>query len=204
MTLRDRWPDRQRAKRDGSGAYIPFATMTVVPGRIARWVLVAGLVCSICCAATGVDRAIAGTKIPCDLTLKVGSRFESPPGQFHANLVFANADYPRCRVSGWPDVELIGPDYPLFGTIYVLPQQAGKQTSVLLGAGKSAHAVLTWLPSSLAPRARWTPGYVRVAVSTDAGPSFPMAVRWPFGSVERQDGATHPGTYIGPIGRGTG
>src|SRR5438270_14089583 len=108
--------------------------MAIVQGRIARWVSLIALFSSIWCAPSPsvVGRAVASAPIPCDLTLRFGRRFESPPGQFHINLVFVNADYPRCRISGWPDVELIGPNYPIFGTIYVLPQQAGTTESVNL------------------------------------------------------------------------
>jgi hypothetical protein len=133
--------------------------------------------------------------------LKFGGRSEGPPGQFHLNLVFVNSDNltnTSCRVSGFPDVELIGPVYPMYGSIYVLPDQAGRSERVTLRPGQSAHAVLTWLPAS-SRSDRWVPGYVRAVVPTNRGPSFAMALPWRFGSVLRQDAATHPGTYIGPI-----
>ena len=150
------------------------------------------------------NSGVTSGPIPCDLNLRFGSRSESPPGQFHINLVVVNADDTNtiCRVSGYPNVELIGPAYPTFGTIYSLPQSYGHTESVTLRDGESAHAVLTWLPSSLDLRTQWVPAYVRVVVPTNAGPSFAMALPWRYGSVERQDGATHPGTYVGPIGRG--
>jgi hypothetical protein len=156
--------------------------------------MLAGLVGWTCCGA-------AAGPIPCDLKLKYGSRSEGPPGQFHLKLVVVNNDTvtnTACRLSGFPDVELIGPVYPTFGSIYVLPEQAGRSTSVTLRAGQSAHAVLTWLPSS-SRGGRWVPGYVRVVVRTGRGPSFAMALPWRYGSVLRQDAATHPGTYVGPI-----
>jgi hypothetical protein len=146
----------------------------------------------------------AGEPIPCALRLRFGSRSEAPPGQLHINLVIVNSDFIACRISGWPDVELIGPTHPIFGTIYTLRDQSGSAENVRLGPGGRAHAVLTWLPSSLAVTRRWTPDYLRVVVRTNRGQSFPMAVPWRYGSVERQDGATHPGTYIGPINPGTG
>jgi Protein of unknown function (DUF4232) len=142
--------------------------------------------------------------VPCDLKLKFGARSEGPPQQFHVNLEVVNVDNSICRVSGYPDVELIGPDYPIWGTIYSLPQSTTLPAeSVSLRLGQSIHAVITWLPSSF-PRGRyrWVPGYVRVVVRTNRGLSFAMALPWVYGSVERQDGATHPGTYVGPIRRG--
>lgn len=140
--------------------------------------------------------------IPCDLTLSYGTRSEAPSGQFHLNLVFANnpSDTP-CRVFGFPKVELIGPIYPTFGSIYVLPDQAGASQSVILRPGQTAHSLLTWLPGSSSGH-RWIPGYIRVVVPSSRGGSFAMALPWRYGSVLRQDGASHPGTYIGPVRRG--
>jgi hypothetical protein len=171
-----------------------------VVGRIASRVVLAGVVAGICCAATATSNGGSGS-IPCELKLTYGHRTEGPPGQFHLALVFVNDDTvtnTACRVSGVPDVELIGPVYPMFGSIYTLPDQAGRTQSVILRAGETAHAVLTWLPSS-SRKDRWVPGYVRVVVHTSRGPSFAMALPWRYGSVLRQDAATHPGTYVGPI-----
>lgn len=148
------------------------------------------------------SRVNASPSNPCLLTLKFGARSQGPSGQFHLNLVFVNngEDTP-CRLKGFPEVELIGPLYPMFGSIYELPDYAGQSQSVTLRPGESAHARLTWFPASSGDR-RWVPGYIRVVVPTNRGPSFAMALPWPFGSVARQDAASHPGTYIGPIRRG--
>jgi hypothetical protein len=54
----------------------------------------------------------------------------------HVNLVFVNDDgitNTACRISGYPDVELIGPTYPSFGTIYSLPQSAGRTQAATSG-----------------------------------------------------------------------
>lgn len=64
---------------------------------------------------------------------------------------------------------------------------------------QSAHAVLTWLPWRPGNADRWTPGYMRVVVRTNRGESIPVALPWRFGAVLRQDGATHPGTYVCPV-----
>jgi hypothetical protein len=139
----------------------------------------------------------------CPLSLELGRRSGTSPGQFHLDLVFVNRGDARCRLAGWPEVELIGPADPTFGSIYTLPRQSGHREAVTLPAGGSAHATLPWLPPS-DHLPRWVPGYVRVVVPTASGPSAPMAVAWRRGPVLRQDQATYPGTYIGPIRRGAG
>lgn len=184
--------------------------MRVMSPHSLLWVVLAVLAFSAGGATPALRAAVTSGPgpIPCDLKLRYGSRSESPPLQFHVNLVIVNEDNITnniCRVSGYPDVELIGPVYPIFGTIYSLPQSTGlRAQSVSLRSGDSVHAVLTWLPSSDSGRYRWVPGYVRVVVHTNRGPSFAMALPWRYGSVSRQVGATHPGTYVGPVRRGTG
>ena len=161
--------------------------------------LLAGLAGLVVAAGCLAGSGSASTPNPCDLVLRFGMRSQGPSGQFHVNLVFTNAPYEApCRVSAFPEVELIGPVDPTFGSIYVLPDQAGYSQSTVLRSGQKAHAVLTWLPSS-ARSGRWVPGYIRVVVHTNRGPSFAMALPWRFGPVLRQDAAMHPGTYIGPL-----
>lgn len=139
----------------------------------------------------------ADTRYPCPLRLELGRPTQSPPGQFHADLVLV-ADGERCRLSGSPEVELIGPADATFGSLYELPAQPLHRPAVTLQSGRSAHAVLTWLRGGT-----WTPGYVRVVVRTNDTPGLPMAIPWRYGPVLRQDAATHPGTYVGPIEPGS-
>ncbi|CAB4684791.1 MAG: DUF4232 domain-containing protein [Actinobacteria bacterium] len=151
--------------------------------------------------APGSSRASAA--LPCQLALEFGSRTGDPGNQFQINLVVVNKDFVTCRLTGFPAVELIGPVDPLLGSIFTLPEQSGRSQVVALRPGQRAHAVLTVLPPDR-QSAQWAPGYVRVVVQTGAGPSFAMALPWRFGAVLRQDGASHPGTYIGPLRSGAG
>lgn len=145
--------------------------------------------------ASAAGHSAAAAPAPCDLALKLGAR--SGGGQAHVDLRIVDVGSTACRVSGFPDVELIGPVDPAFGSVYALPRQAAKPSAITLRSGDTAHALLTWLPAS--GRGSWAPGYIRVVVSTAAGPSLPMALPWRFGAVLRQDAATHPGTYVGPL-----
>ena len=157
-------------------------------------------------AAAGCAALIAATSSaerlsPCVLTLKYGARSEKPAGQLHVDLVVVNAGGTACRVAGFPDVELIGPVDPTFGSIYFVPDRAGRSSSIALRPGRRAHAVLTWLPAAVR-NGGWRPGYLRVVVPTNRGASPAMALPWRFGAVLRQDAATHPGTYVSPIRAG--
>jgi hypothetical protein len=155
------------------------------------------VVVALFCVAAG-----SPASAPCQLTLKSGARQTGPPGQYHLNLVFVDRGPTRCRLRGWPSIELIGPDDPSFGAIYVIPRRSGSSGNVVLSVGAAAHAALTWLPPS--EGRPWVPGYLRAVVPTASGESLPMAVPWRFGPVLRQDAATHPGTFVGPVQPGRG
>lgn len=144
-------------------------------------------------------------RVPCYLGLKFGHRSRVPntSTQSQIVLVFTDGQLGPCRVRGFPEVELIGPIHRPYGPIYELPTQVLPSESVALQPGEHAHATLTWL-ADVPSRHPWVPAYVRVVVSSNHGASVAMALPWRFGSVARQDAATHPGTYIGPIRPGTG
>ena len=143
----------------------------------------------------------------CLLQLTYGREWQDPRQQFHVDLVVTDVDQ-NCKavLFGVPDVELIGPPndgdtaYP--GAIYWVSEAGSTGSRVPLGRGGKAHFTLTWLPwNGGAPvnGRSWVPGYVRVVINSAGGPSEPAALPWPYGSVLRQDAATHSGTYAGPI-----
>jgi hypothetical protein len=132
----------------------------------------------VVCAVTSSCGGTTG----CRLTMSYGKKIVDPGGQSHVNLVFANTGG-SCKLSGFPAVELLGPGDP-----YVLPQQVVPGGHKTIGHGQKARARLTWLPGN------WPAERVRARVGTAR-----LTLRWPFGPVLRQDGATHPGTYIGPL-----
>jgi hypothetical protein len=115
--------------------------------------------------------------------------------QGHFPVVLTNISNHACTLQGYPDVDLLGPDDPLFGPTYRLPQQVGDPQPLTLAPGASASSVLTFLPG---PPNGWVP---RTIVVTLPDTSAHLETSWiPGGvSVLRQDAATHPGTYIGPL-----
>ena len=149
----------------------------------------------------------AGKTPSCLLKLTYGTKWQDPSQQFHVDLVVTNVDQ-NCNavLFGVPDVELIGPPnggdtaYP--GTIYWVSEIGSTGSHVRIEPGGKAHFTLTWLQwngGSPVNGRPWVPGYVRVEFNSTGGPGEPAALPWPYGSVLRQDAATHPGTYAGPI-----
>lgn len=120
-----------------------------------------------------------------------------PDAQTQLTLILTNVAGQSCTLQGYPDVDLLGPDDPEFGTTYHLPQQAGDPQPLTLAPGDTASAILTFLPG---PPSGWVPTTILVTVPR-ASPKNHLQTPWiPAGtSVLRQDAATHPGTYIGPL-----
>lgn len=118
-----------------------------------------------------------------------------PASQSYIALVLTNESEQPCALQGYPDVQLIGAEDPMFGPIYVVPRQAGDPQPLTLAPADSARSILTYLPG---PPDGWIPDTI---VVRPPHTSTRLETPWiiPGTSVVRQDAATHPGTYIGPL-----
>ncbi|WP_445170375.1 DUF4232 domain-containing protein [Mycolicibacterium sp. Dal123E01] len=114
--------------------------------------------------------------------------------QIHFNIILTNTSPQACMLQGYPGVDLIGPDNPMWGPDYQLPQQAGDPQPIILAPGTVAISRLTFL----ADPHGWVPATIAVTLPSSPGR---LETPWLVGGVPlaRQDGATHPGTYIGPL-----
>jgi hypothetical protein len=117
-------------------------------------------------------------------------------GQRHTTVTWTNVSSSTCTMFGYGGVDLKGPPDPQTDT-YSLPRQTSEQPALVrLAPGDKAHTVITWLPSDTT---RWTPTKLLV---TPPDETHSAVLDWPGGAVTRQDGATHPGTYVGPVEKG--
>ncbi|WP_280419102.1 DUF4232 domain-containing protein [Nocardia carnea] len=128
------------------------------------------------------------------LDLSTRERPSDTPGQARMEVVLTNTSAQACAVQGFPGVALVGPEDPTFGPIYELPRQDVNFAPVVVEPGSAVSSVLTYLPDALDG---WVPATL---VVTPPDTTDRIEAPWPAGvSVQRQDGATHPGTYIGPL-----
>jgi len=141
----------------------------------------------------------AAAAVPECATDSIGLSTSAPgsPGdgtQIHFDMIFTNTSAQSCVVQGYPGVDLIGPDDPMWGPDYQLPEQAGDPQPVTLAPGASATSRLTFL----ADTSGWVPRTIAVTLPTAPGR---IETPWIAGGVPvaRQDAASHPGTYIGPF-----
>ncbi|OYN77962.1 hypothetical protein CG716_17040 [Mycolicibacterium sphagni] len=132
---------------------------------------------------------------PDSLSLSTSSPGSPGDGtQIHFDVIFTNTSAQTCSLQGYPGVNLIGPDDPTWGPDYQLPQQAGDPQPVTLAPGAAATSRLTFLPN---PNG-WVPQTIAVTLPNNPGL---IQIPWIPGGipVARQDAASHPGTYIGPL-----
>lgn len=116
---------------------------------------------------------------------------EGGPTQMRLPLTMTNAGGTACLLRGFPGARLKGQD----SQTWDLTRSGAEVEDVRLTPGASTTAYLTYLPET--GDQRWDVTTVTVTPpNTDDSQVFD----WPAGSVLRQDAATHPGTYVGPVG----
>ncbi|GAA4836719.1 hypothetical protein GCM10023201_27030 [Actinomycetospora corticicola] len=139
-------------------------------------------------SAAPVKGKCALTDVRPQVTLTTGEA-----GQRHTTVTWTNVSGATCTMFGFGGVDLDGPPNPTYGPTYSLPRSSVAPQTVRLAPGEKAHTVVTWLPGD------WTPTKL---VITPPDETHSAVLDWPGGGVLRQDGATRPGTYLGPVEAG--
>jgi hypothetical protein len=111
--------------------------------------------------------------------------------QMKLPLTMTNTGSGPCVLRGFPGVRLQARD----GDGWDITRTGDAVTDVQLPAGGTATSYLTFL--SQAGSTGW--GIASVVV-TPPNTEDSQTFEWPGGPVLRQDGATRPGTYVGPVG----
>lgn len=136
-----------------------------------------------------------------DLSAALGAK--AGTGQTTVPVVYTNTSGHTCTMYGFGGVDLHGPQYPTYGPVYSLPRQQAAPLKVTLAPGGHAHVTITYLLNrGQAARSQpWRPAYLLI---TPPDETTSLRVAWTTGdAVVRQDGATHPGTYISPVTAGS-
>ena len=123
-----------------------------------------------------------------------------PPagGQVTLTLRYTNIAETPCATTGYPGATLTGPPHPNLGNEFVLQRSTIRgPVSLVLAPGESAIADLTVLTVSPGTDGAWLPTQLLTTAPDD---TVAVALPWPpTMTVLRQDGATHPGSYIGAL-----
>jgi hypothetical protein len=117
-------------------------------------------------------------------------------GQDELQVILTNISEQSCTLQGYPGVDLVGPDVPTWGPVFSLTRQSGDPQPFTLEPGASATSILT-IGAPAAPEDFW---YPTTLVMTPPDATTQLQMPWiPYTPVLRQDGATSPATYIGPL-----
>lgn len=117
----------------------------------------------------------------------------SGSGQQHAVVALTNKSGHTCTMYGFPGVDLVNS-----GRQWSLRRTDATPQRVTLASGAAAHFTLTYLVAEQGDSTAFTPTTV-VITAPNQRTSYDLP--WHGGALVLQDGATHPGTYIGPVTR---
>ncbi|MGY4977968.1 DUF4232 domain-containing protein [Streptomyces sp. 900105755] len=112
--------------------------------------------------------------------------------QKHAVVAFTNKSGHSCTMYGFPGVDLVNS-----GQKWSLPRTNATPKRVTLANGASTNFTITFLVPGQGDSSDFTPTTV-VVTAPNQRTSFDLP--WHGGAVVLQDGATHPGSFIGPVG----
>ncbi|QHC27521.1 DUF4232 domain-containing protein [Streptomyces sp. HF10] len=118
--------------------------------------------------------------------------------QTQAFIWFTNKSNHACTLTGFAGVDMVGAQ-KTDGT-WSLVRSAKKPPKMTLQQGSTVDFSITLLPvaKSTAQKEKFVPAKFLV---TPPDETTHFTLDWPFGGqILKQDGATHPGTYINPVG----
>ncbi|MGV9560945.1 DUF4232 domain-containing protein [Streptomyces sp. NPDC003480] len=148
--------------------------------------------------ATGADAAAGGSAPACQAS-QLGYSWagtKAAPsgggGQMQATVALTNNSGHACSLHGFPGVDLVNG-----GERWSLQRDNTTPHTVTLAGGASAHFTLTYLTSQSGDSSAFKPTTV-VITAPNQRSSYDLP--WRFGAILKQDGATHPGTFIDPVG----
>ena len=148
-------------------------------------------------AAPEEDTASTGQAADRCTDADLSATLDEPTGTGQQNTILAwrNTSDQPCTMTGFGGVDLRGPDDPTFGPSYSLPRSSDQPTTITLEPGGTGITTITTLSGG-----DWTPTEVVVTAPDE---TTSTTVPWRGGPVQRQDGATRPGSFIGPVEQGS-
>ncbi|WP_416485968.1 DUF4232 domain-containing protein [Streptomyces sp. CL12] len=118
--------------------------------------------------------------------------------QTQAFIWFTNKSKHTCTLAGFAGVDMVGAQ-KTDGT-WSLMRSVKKPPKMTLQQGSTVDFSITLLPvaKSTAQKEKFVPAKFLV---TPPNETTHFTLKWPFGGqILKQNGATHPGTYINPVG----
>ncbi|MFE1174651.1 DUF4232 domain-containing protein [Streptomyces sp. NPDC058773] len=113
-------------------------------------------------------------------------------GSTTTSVVLTNKGSRTCRIGGFPGVDLKAGDG---GGVWSLQRSTAKHSSITLKPGDSTDFTINLVLSK--GEGSWKPAS---AVITPPNETTSLTLDWPWDALVDQQGATHPGTFVNPIG----
>lgn len=110
------------------------------------------------------------------------------------SIVLTNTSGRTCKIGGFAGVDL-KPDAG--GQSWSLARSSAKHGSIVLGPGDSTDFTINLGMAEENAEGSWKPATVAV---TPPNETTALTLKWPWGPLVHQDGATHPATFVNPIG----
>jgi predicted small secreted protein len=126
-----------------------------------------------------------------------GGEPQGAGGQGHVTVTLTNKGTAPCALNGYPGVDLMSSP----GDTWSLTRQtAQKPRALTLSPGGDAFFKVTYLPYTAEGNTKSNEFKTATMTITPPGETESKDLPWPHKKpVLRQDGATHPGTYVGPV-----
>ena len=112
-----------------------------------------------------------------------------------AVVILKNTSGHTCSMHGFPGVDLVNS-----GIQWPLERSSQQPTTITLHPGDSTQFTVTFLPWTAAGNVAGNNFAPTLLMITPPNETTSYDLPWSWGHVLLQDGATHPGTFISPIG----
>jgi hypothetical protein len=115
-------------------------------------------------------------------------------------VVLTNRGSGSCTLHGFPGVDIVSKN----GAHWSLVRQSKSAGTVTLKSGATASFEITYLPFDSSDSGGSVAFSAASLLVTPPGETHSATLKWDFADVMDQSGATHPGTYVGPVVAGNG
>ncbi|WP_030985706.1 DUF4232 domain-containing protein [Streptomyces sp. NRRL S-1813] len=110
------------------------------------------------------------------------------------SIVLTNKGSSTCKIGGFPGVDLKSGNG---GQSWSLRRSSAKHSSITLGPGDSTDFTINLAMARKDEAHPWMPAFAAV---TPPNETTALTLKWPWGPLVDQTGATHPATFVNPIG----
>ncbi len=115
-------------------------------------------------------------------------------GSTTTSIVLTNTGDRTCKIGGFPGVDLTSENG---GQIWSLARSSAKFGSITLGPGDSTDFTINLAMTDESGEGSYKPAF---AVVTPPNETSSLKLEWPWGALVDQRAATHPATFVNPIG----